>query len=105
MKEKIFKTIYNLIQRGVITSEEAFYLVEAIFEKNDYVYNPSIWTTTGPQINTPDRDTNDFWKQSTSGVPNITFTANAAVKEGINYTTTNCTAGDNCISVEASTEQ
>lgn len=95
MREKVFQTIYNLIQRGAISAEDAYYIIEAIFEKNNYVYNPSTWTTTSPQINTPDRGITDFWKQSTSGVPNITFTASSASNDNATYTT--ATHSINCI--------
>jgi len=77
MREKVFQTIYRLIQKGAISAEEAYYIIEAIFEKSNYTYIPSTWTTTTPQINIPDRGMNDFWKQSTNGVPNITFATNS----------------------------
>lgn len=95
MKEKIFKTIYNLIQRGAISVEEAFYIIEAIFEKNDFVYKPQTWTTSSPypgiNITTPKDDKIEInpWfglENPYTGSPNITVSSTGGVQPE-SYTT------------------
>lgn len=93
MKEKVFKSIYNLITRGQIQPEEAYYLLELLFKENrDPIYIPythteqpltttwtggpyTITTTGGNGIkinNTGDDVINPWWseKDSSTGLPN-----------------------------------
>jgi len=105
MKEKVFKSIYNLITRGQIQPEEAYYLLELLFKENrDPIYIPythteqpltttwtggpyTITTTGGNGIkinNTGDDVINPWWneKDSSTGLPNnVVYTAVSSISD------------------------
>lgn len=93
MKEKVFETIFRLISTGQITKEEAYYLFDLLFTRQDY-YIPNTWTSTSPATVTPTwiynpnkvtpaesktTELNDWWHQkATNDVDNISVYTSCA---------------------------